>query len=83
MYIYIYIYIDIICYHYRLHEMIRDDNLPISMINGNKVPLCMQSYKLLFKSCRVPGYSTDKILIHPTAPEHIIVIRYVNVYRID
>ena len=55
--------------------MLKEDVLPVTVVEGNGVPLCMQTFKFIFNCVRNPGNEMDKILLSDDSNYHIIVIR--------
>lgn len=51
--------------------------------HGKGIPLCMQTYKHFFTSCRVPGEFKDTLQVRPSSADHFVVVSRNQVIKED
>ena len=57
----------------RFRELIRTNRVPPETLAGR--PLCMDQYKSMFRSCRIPGEAMDELQTYDDGATHIVVLR--------
>eukprot|EP00842_Homolaphlyctis_polyrhiza_P006421 jgi/Hompol1/6780/HPOL_005099-RA len=63
-------------------ELIDSERLPPEY--AKDTPLCMNQYKNMFGTTRIPGSPGDKIRsLHPATAKHIIVLTKNQIYKVD
>lgn len=72
---------NIVYYGVQFHDLIQSNKLPVYLAN-DLVPVCMDGYRYMFNTCRIPGLEKDTLKRYEPA-SHVVVIRKGMYFKVE